>query len=113
MATSRESIESYSCVEEKAGMRVVAPLRVKMLALLAMTVVVTRAFSPPAAFSRRRITWLATAYMPIFDFSQDHAVESFERIDDAITGGISTSALRSVPGEPYASWSGVCRIDGG
>jgi len=41
------------------------------------------------------------------------AVESFERIDDAIMGGISTSSLRDVPGETYASWSGVCRTDGG
>jgi hypothetical protein len=52
-------------------------------------------------------------FEPIFDFSLNNTVESFERIDDAIMGGISTSALRDVPGEPYASWSGVCRIDGG
>jgi hypothetical protein len=52
-------------------------------------------------------------FEPIFDFSLNNTVESFERIDDAIMGGISTSALRDVPREPYASWSGVCRIDGG
>jgi hypothetical protein len=28
-------------------------------------------------------------------------------------GGISTSTLRQVEGEPFASWSGVCRVDGG
>lgn len=91
----------------------VAPLRLETLALLAITVVVIRAFSPPVSFSRQRITRLANTYMPIFDFSQLDAVESFERIDDAIMGGISSSALRVVPGEPYASWSGVCRLDGG
>lgn len=75
---------------------------------------VAGAFSPPVvAFSRRRITRLTTTYEPIFDFSREGTVESFERIDDAIMGGISTSTLREVPGEPYASWSGVCRIDGG
>lgn len=56
---------------------------------------------------------LTTTFEPIFDFRQNGTVETFERIDDAIMGGISTSALREVPGEPYASWSGVCRIDGG
>jgi hypothetical protein len=45
-------------------------------------------------------------YTPIFDFSNDKAVESFDRIDDAIMGGISTSSIRNVPGESYASWSG-------
>lgn len=84
-----------------------------MLALLTITVVVTQAFSPPFSFSRQQITRLATTYTPIFDFSQEGAVDSFERIDDAIMGGISTSALRVVPGEAYASWSGICRIDGG
>jgi len=28
-------------------------------------------------------------------------------------GGISLSALTDVPSQPYASWSGVCRTDGG
>lgn len=96
-------------------MRMVAALRVETLTLLGITVVVTRAFSPPppVSLSQQRMTRLATTYMPIFDFSKEDAVESFERIDDAIMGGISTSVLRGVPGEPYASWSGVCRIDGG
>ena len=58
-------------------------------------------------------------YIPVFDFSavdddsKRDAVDSFERIDDAIMGGISLSSLKDVPGEPYASWSGVCRTDGG
>jgi hypothetical protein len=56
-----------------------------------------------------------TTYTPIFDFSneKEDAVSSFERIDDAIMGGISTSSLRQIPGEPFARWSGVCRTDGG
>lgn len=53
----------------------------------------------------------------LFDFSspdkKKESVESFERIDDAIMGGISTSVLRDVEGENYASWSGVCRTEGG
>ena len=54
-----------------------------------------------------------TTFEPVFDFRQNNTVESFERIDDVIMGGISTSALREVPGQPYASWSGICRLDGG
>merc|ERR1711920_501665 len=38
---------------------------------------------------------------------------AFERIDDAIMGGISTSAIRQNPEEDFATWSGVCRTDGG
>jgi hypothetical protein len=84
-------------------------ITVKAFALLAFAVVVMRTFSPPVAISRRHITWLAsTTYKPIFDFSREGTVENFERIDDAIMGGISTSALRNLPGEPYAGWSGVC-----
>ena len=52
----------------------------------------------------------------IFDFSsslKEKSISSFERIDDAIMGGISLSALKDVPSAPYASWSGICRIDGG
>ena len=54
----------------------------------------------------------------LFDFTgreKENAktIESFQRIDDAIMGGISTSTLRSVIGKPYASFSGVCREDGG
>jgi Complex I intermediate-associated protein 30 (CIA30) len=52
-------------------------------------------------------------YSPVFDFGINTTVESFDRIDDAIMGGISTSQLRSVPSQPYASWSGICREDGG
>lgn len=55
----------------------------------------------------------AITYSPVFDFTKNTTVESFERIDDAIMGGISTSSLKNVHGEPYASWSGVCRLDGG
>jgi hypothetical protein len=56
---------------------------------------------------------------PVFDFTLDDiatkqkSVASFERIDDAIMGGISLSSLRDVPDKDYASWSGVCRTDGG
>lgn len=52
-------------------------------------------------------------YSPVFDFGINTTVESFDRIDDAIMGGISTSQLRSVTNQPYASWSGICREDGG
>jgi hypothetical protein len=75
--------------------------------------------------------------VPIFDFttttnsettSSKSDVLKFDRIDDAIMGGISTSQLRQVvivkddgnddnvddgAGNNYASWSGVCRLDGG
>lgn len=59
-------------------------------------------------------------YSPVFDFTgnasldeKSKSIASFERIDDAIMGGISLSALKDVEGQPYASWSGVCRTDGG
>lgn len=58
--------------------------------------------------------------IPVFDFTGEKSLDdkiksvaSFERIDDAIMGGISLSALKDVEGQPYASWSGVCRTDGG
>ena len=63
---------------------------------------------------------VTTGFKPVFDFTgstskddKEKSVASFERIDDAIMGGISLSALKDVPGEDYASWSGVCRTDGG
>jgi len=60
-------------------------------------------------------------YKPIFDFmdamsdiiTSNHPINKFERIDDAIMGGISTSSVRFVPNQPYCSWSGVCRTFGG
>ena len=54
-------------------------------------------------------------YQPIFDFAnqQEQAVEKFERIDDAIMGGISLSSLKQLPNEDFARWSGICRLDGG
>lgn len=55
----------------------------------------------------------ATFRVPVFDFADLNTVDSFDRIDDAVMGGISTSALRDIPDKPYASWSGVCRLDGG
>lgn len=53
--------------------------------------------------------------IPIFDFSANttETISKFDRIDDAIMGGISTSVLREVSGNDYATWAGVCRIDGG
>ncbi|CAB9517915.1 expressed unknown protein [Seminavis robusta] len=54
-------------------------------------------------------------FRPIFDFSDSSLNETdrFERIDDAVMGGISSSFVRQVPGESFARWSGVCRVDGG
>jgi hypothetical protein len=50
---------------------------------------------------------------PIFDFSTANAVDKFERLDDAIMGGISTSQVVNAKDQPYAKWFGVCRTDGG
>jgi hypothetical protein len=51
----------------------------------------------------------------IFDFAStdQNAVDKFERIDDAIMGGISLSSLKQSPDEDFATWSGICRLDGG
>jgi hypothetical protein len=50
----------------------------------------------------------------VFDFADANAdaTANFERIDDAIMGGISLSALKNTT-EDFASWSGICRTDGG
>ena len=69
--------------------------------------------------SRNTALHATTIYKPIFDFTltnpttKQKSASSFERIDDAIMGGISQSALRDIPNKSYASWSGVCRTDGG
>lgn len=61
----------------------------------------------------------SSTFTPVFDFTLDDvttkqkSAASFERIDDAIMGGISLSSLRDIPDKDYASWSGVCRTDGG
>jgi hypothetical protein len=100
---------------------------------LAATLLTTcNAFSlPPLTSATRHITSrqqhttslqttsLQSTYSPVFDFTltnttiKQKSASSFERIDDAIMGGISTSSLRDVPDQNYASWSGVCRTDGG
>lgn len=56
-----------------------------------------------------------TTYSPIFDFAapDQKAVEKFERIDDAIMGGISLSSMKQSTDEDFARWSGICRLDGG
>ena len=69
------------------------------------------------------LLWAATkdnenvtkTYGPIFDFADpcQKAVEKFERIDDAIMGGISLSSLKQSENESFARWSGICRLDGG
>lgn len=55
------------------------------------------------------------SFQPIFNFTDESRrdTEKFERIDDVIMGGISTSSLRQIEGEPFARWSGICRLDGG
>ena len=55
----------------------------------------------------------ASSQTPIFDFADPSAITKFDRIDDAIMGGISTSVLRENTSKGYATWSGVCRTDGG
>lgn len=75
--------------------------------------------SRPAGAGAGATALRATSYRPVFDFAltdpaaKAKSAASFERIDDAIMGGISTSSFRDVPDAPYARWSGVCRTDGG
>jgi Complex I intermediate-associated protein 30 (CIA30) len=60
-------------------------------------------------------------FYPIFSFadSPSEMVEKFDRIDDVIMGGISSSVLMPVdddatgPGHSYAKWFGNIRVDGG
>ena len=55
-----------------------------------------------------------SAYLtPIFSFHRNDTVALFDRIDDVIMGGTSTSTLLDVPDTPYAKWFGMCRTTGG
>ncbi|KAL3797495.1 hypothetical protein HJC23_009859 [Cyclotella cryptica] len=80
---------------------------------------VINSLTNPIGSSKRCPSPPQASFSTIFDFTLANATtkqksaSSFERIDDAIMGGISLSALRDVPDKNYASWSGVCRIDGG
>jgi hypothetical protein len=57
---------------------------------------------------------VSVVYQSIWDLSNSSVTtDQMDRLDDAIMGGISTSAIRTVPGESFARWSGVCRTDGG
>ena len=47
----------------------------------------------------------------VFDFTNEKSLNAFERIDDVIMGGVSSSTLR--PGNECSIWSGIVRIDGG
>ena len=92
---------------------------------LGLLVVPCISFSPLSSRSQAHLlrqTKLAASTAPlaeadsnlqtVFDFATGNATMSFERIDDAIMGGISLSALKNTS-EDYASWSGICRTDGG
>jgi hypothetical protein len=52
-------------------------------------------------------------YSPVFDFGLNDTVSAFDRINDSIMGGVSSSTLIDVPGEDYAKWLGICRTTGG
>lgn len=54
-------------------------------------------------------------FSPVFDFASpdQKAVDNFERIDDAIMGGISSSSMKQSKDGKFAKWSGICRLDGG
>lgn len=88
----------------------------KVLLLLLTIVASAPAFVVPHGHRVGKLPLMASQtdvnFSPIFDFTKADAVESFDRIDDAIMGGISTSSIRSSP-DGYASWSGICRVDGG
>ena len=67
------------------------------------------------------LTGKGTQLTPMFDFGSfndtvaTRSIEAFDRIDDVIMGGISSSTLQLVRRADLkaASWSGVVRIDGG
>ena len=55
------------------------------------------------------------SYQKVFDFTDSalNTIDKFDRIDDVIMGGISTSTLRQQDNESFSRWSGICREDGG
>ncbi len=64
----------------------------------------------PKQHDFKTTTSLQVTVTPIFDFTLENATtkeksaNSFERIDDAIMGGISQSALRDIPDKNYARY---------
>jgi hypothetical protein len=56
---------------------------------------------------------LEPTYQAVFDFAKPTTVNGFDRIDDVIMGGVSTSTLQSATDDAYARWFGNCRVDGG
>lgn len=69
----------------------------------------------PHLFSKVTDIDTESALTVLFNFSniEENAVSNFERIDDAIMGGISLSSMRQNPEDDFARWSGICRLDGG
>jgi hypothetical protein len=55
----------------------------------------------------------ALTFTPVFSFEENATVSKFDRIDDVIMGGVSTSTLMDVTNEPFAKWFGMCRTTGG
>jgi hypothetical protein len=72
-------------------------------------------FVSPYLFSKASDIETGSTLTALFNFSNvdENAVSNFERIDDAIMGGISLSSIKQNPNEDFARWSGICRLDGG
>ena len=112
----------------KKRSQVAAMLFLTMVAKMAMVLGSAFAFQFPAVpktfrgygASRRELSKLSdttglNTFEPVFDFgnASEDSIFKFERVDDAVMGGISTSTLRKNANEEFARWSGVCRLDGG
>jgi hypothetical protein len=69
------------------------------------------AFSDAARRTVKTADDSSSVYQAVFDFRDPSTIESIDRLDDAIMGGISTSSV--VPGDGFAKWVGVCRTEGG
>lgn len=66
-----------------------------------------------ASVSHDEIRLQSLSYIPLFSFASNETIERFDRIDDAIMGGVSSSTLLDIPKEAYSKWFGICRTTGG
>lgn len=59
----------------------------------------------------RIVSATALSVTPMFRFDKQEAVDVFERIDDVVMGGVSSSSIRG--DADRAVWSGIVRTEGG
>ena len=77
----------------------------------------TRSTPTPTAVSVEPAAVERSDTVPLLDLSsieqREHAAAAFERVDDVVMGGVSSSRLCASPVSDALVWSGRVRVDGG